>query len=247
MSARRDRFRVLVVAEGANPESMGAPLAGYFHARALMRVTDAHLVTHTRNAEGLRRDGLGERDVTVIDSDRALRVAFRIREAFVGRQREDHPAPQGLQTLAYPYFEYLVWQKFGDTIRKGSYDIVHRILPASPTAPSLLARRCARTGVPFVLGPIQGDAPWPRAFDGIVPGYRATRRYSAAILLGSPDMLARIPKKYRTKCIYLPSTESVSWEAKARHVVEVYRWVLGRRNEKPDFEMSVAEGVRGKG
>ena len=26
-----------------------------------------------------------------------------------------------------------------------------------------------------------------------------------------------------------------SWDAKARKMVEVYEWVLGRRNEKPEF------------
>jgi glycosyltransferase involved in cell wall biosynthesis len=39
------------------------------------------------------------------------------------------------------------------------------------------------------------------------------------------------------------ATEFYTWEAKAVRTLEVYRWVLGRRQSKPRFDESVPEGV----
>jgi glycosyltransferase involved in cell wall biosynthesis len=126
-----------------------------------------------------------------------------------------------LSSLTYPYFEWLLWRKFGAAIQAHQFDVVCRLIPLSPTAPSLLARRCAQAGVPFVLGPLNGGVPWPRAFNSarhqenewlsyvrglykLIPGYRATRDFASAIIVGSRATLELEPQRYHHKCVYIP-------------------------------------------
>src|SRR6185436_17681450 len=124
-------------------------------------------------------------------------------------------------SVSYYYFEKLLWRQFGARIREHEFDIVHRITPLSPTVPSLLASRCARAGVPFVLGPLNGGVPWPAAFHAerrrekewlsyvrgvykLLPGYGATRRRSSAIIIGSRDTWKQMARRYHQKCVYIP-------------------------------------------
>ena len=123
--------------------------------------------------------------------------------------------------ISYAYFERLVWRRFGKAIQAGAFDVVHRLTPISPTLPSRLAGWCAGAGVPFVWGPINGGVAWPREFDSArraerewlsyvrglhrwVPGYRATRRNAAAVIVGSTATWQQMPERYRNKCFYIP-------------------------------------------
>jgi glycosyltransferase involved in cell wall biosynthesis len=75
--------------------------------------------------------------------------------------------------------------------------------------------------VPFVLGPLNGGVPWPKGFSSVQrrekewlshirglykiwPGYRSTRKNSAAILVGSRVTFDQVPSQYRDKTIYMP-------------------------------------------
>ncbi|MBK9386727.1 MAG: glycosyltransferase family 4 protein [Planctomycetes bacterium] len=215
-------LRPLLIAEAANPEWVSVPLVGWSHAHALLKKTRGHLVTQIRNRDAILRAGLVEgRDFTAIDSERSARLADRVARLLRGKSGVAWTMVTALQSLAYPHFERLVWKQFGARLRAGEFDLVHRITPLSPTTPSSLAKRCARIRVPFVLGPLNGGLPWPRAFDRerrrerewlsyirgaykLMPGYRATRAHAAAILVASRATAEQMPKRQRGKCYYLP-------------------------------------------
>jgi glycosyltransferase involved in cell wall biosynthesis len=201
---------------------VSVPLEGWSHAQAISRIADVHLVTQIRNREAILRAGLVEGEqFTSIDSERITRPTYKIASLLRGGPGKGWTTLTALMSLAYPYFEWLIWRRFGAAIRTRQYDVVHRLTPLSPTAPSLLAGKCRRAGVPFIVGPLNGGVPWPKGFDAarrqerewlsyirgiyqLLPGIRATRRNASALLIGSHDTWDQTPAKYHHKCIYVP-------------------------------------------
>ena len=217
-----DKPRVLVIAEACNPDWVSVPLVGWSHYAALREVVDAHLVTHPRNREALIKHGLEEgRDFTIIDNEHVARPMYRAASLLRGGKGKGWTTVTALGWPAYWEFERLVWKRFGEELKRGAYDIVHRLTPLTPTMPSRLATKCKKVGVPFVLGPLNGGVPWPRGFDDrrraerewlsyvrnafkLMPGYRTTRRDASAILVASRDTLDQMPTTCRDRCIYIP-------------------------------------------
>lgn len=216
------RPRILAIAEAANPDWVSVPLVGWSLAHALRDVADVHLVTHSRNREAILEQGYHEaRDVSFIDSDSVAGPLWKLGEKLRMGQGKGWTTVQALNALAYPYFERLIWSAFGARLQAGEFDIVHRITPLSPTISSSLAKRCARIGVPFVMGPLNGGVPWPEGFEAerraereylsylrsaykALPGRDATLRHAAALLAGSRHTASEIPARYQEKVFYLP-------------------------------------------
>ena len=216
---------VLLIAETANPEWTSVPLVGWSLARALANITDAHLVTQVRNREAILRAGLTEgRDFTAIDSERVAALFWKMSERLRGGAGKGWTTVSAFASLAYYAFELEVWRLFGARLRAHEFDLVHRITPCSPTSQSLIAKKVAKCGVPFVLGPLNGGVPWPknfidrqhaerewlshvRSFYRLMPFYRATRKYSAAIIAASKYTRSEIPRWAQNKTVYIPENE----------------------------------------
>lgn len=224
MDLQRDvpRMRVLLIAEQCNPEWVSVPLEGWSHSQAIARKIDAHLVTQIRNRDALLRAGRREgRDFTAINSEALEGRIYRLADRFRGGANKGWTLITGAAALTYPYFEHLIWKRFSRHIRNGEFDIVHRLIPLTPTSPSFLASKCRQAGVPFILGPLNGGVPWPKHFDSarrkekewlsyvrdaykLLPGYRSTRGSASAILIGSRDTWRQMPASYHAKSVYIP-------------------------------------------
>ncbi len=222
MSDVASRPCVLLIAEAANPEWVSVPLIGWSLARALGQIADVHIVTQIRNREAFLRAGLSEgTDFTAIDNEAIARPLWALGKVLRMGEGKGWTALQAVSAAAYPAFERKVWRLFGQDIRTGQYDIVHRITPLSPTIPSPIAKKCAENRVPYVIGPLNGGVPWPVDFKAeqrrereflaplrsaykALPGRRSTLQSARAILAGSRHTGGEIPASFQDKVIYLP-------------------------------------------
>lgn len=216
------KLRVLIIAEAANPEWTSVPLVGWKLVRALSKVADIHFVTHVRNRDAIVRQGLVEgRDFTAIDNEAFAGRLSRLAELLGGRSGKGWTTRTAFGSFAYYSFEIEVWRQFSERLISGEFDIVHRVTPLSPTSPSILAKKLSRIDVPFLVGPLNGGIPWPKNFQNvqyaerewlshfrqlfkILPGYRATRKYAAAIIVGSEHTYREMPPWSYGKCVYIP-------------------------------------------
>lgn len=222
MSQKPQRPKALLIAEAANPEWSSVPLIGWSLSNAIAQQVDAHIVTQVRNRDAFLRAGLREGlDFTSIDSEPLERRVWKLTRWLRGGDGKGWTTVTAMSSITYYYFEHLVWQRFSEQIRSRQYNIVHRITPLTPTAPSLLAKRCSQAGVPFILGPLNGGIPWPKEFDRErrrerewlsyvraayrwLPSASSTIRHAALVIAGSKYTLSQLPNEYAGKYFYMP-------------------------------------------
>jgi len=216
------RPHVLLIAEAANPEWVSVPLVGWSLANAIREQSNAHFVTQVRNRAAILRAGLIEgKDFTAIDNESIAAPLHKLSNLVRGGVGKGWTTSTAISVFAYYSFESKVWRLFKDRLEDGEFDLVHRITPLTPTSPSIIARRLAKIGVPFVLGPLNGGLPWPKGFIDrqhaekewlahvrgayrLLPGYGSTRRNAAAIIVGSQQTLHQMPAWCQDQCVYEP-------------------------------------------
>jgi glycosyltransferase involved in cell wall biosynthesis len=216
------RRRVLMLAESAHPRSQSVSWVGWSIYRALSARADVHLVTRGANRQAILDVGLLEgRDFTAISLEKLERPMLKLASRLRGGENKGWTTLMALSLPLYYAFEQEVWRCFAAPVAARAFDVVHRVTPVSPTMPSLMAARCRRAGIPFVVGPLNGGLPWPAEFSDrrraenewlsyirsayrLVPGYRSTRSAASALLVGSRFTLSEVPSRYRDKCVYLP-------------------------------------------
>lgn len=221
-SQSKTRPRVLIIAEAANPALTSAALVGWSCARAIAAETEAHIVTEWRNRDDFLRAGLIEgKDFTAINNRRLQHLSWSLTNKLSGKGNFSWSLYAMLSNLVYPFFERALWREFGPRLKAGEFDVVHRILPLSPTTPSWIAPKLKKIGVPFVLGPLNGGVPWPKGFEDLrrnerdfagklralyklTPGLKSTRECSSAILSASRTTLKEIPEALQQRCVFIP-------------------------------------------
>src|SRR5258708_2260708 len=102
----RRPYRVLQIAEAANPEWSSVPLEGWSLSRALAKLTDAHLVTHVRNQEAIARAGLIEgKNFTTIDNEHVASPVYKLASRLRGGDGKGWTTLMAFSSLTYYSFE----------------------------------------------------------------------------------------------------------------------------------------------
>lgn len=192
-------MRILLIMEQCNPLWPSVPQVAYQIYEHLQRIAQVHLVTHQRNAAGLRAT-CPERRIDYVEESAQIRAYYRLVSGVAARGSTNWPL---LHTLAYPVyaeFDRKVYKRYGQRVLAGEYDAVMAMSPVLPRYPYSIAKVCQE--VPFILGPVNGGLPYPdgfrkiawkeyahfnglRALGKCLPGYRESYRLASRVLAGS--------------------------------------------------------------
>jgi glycosyltransferase involved in cell wall biosynthesis len=215
------KLRILIIADMCNPRMTSVPLEAYSLAKALSARDDLDvtLVTHGFNREALEPDPIAARArLHFIELPSYVRQWLRLGYSLRGGKQLSWTTMAAFGWPVYMLFEKRVFRQFRDKLRGGSFDLVHRICPVSPTYGSPLA---SLTKVPMVIGPLNGGLPWPYAYPRLqtqerewlvplrklyrwLPYYRSTYRHIRGVIVGSWHTAMEIPTWYRGRRYYVP-------------------------------------------
>lgn len=211
-------MRILLIAEACNPEWTSVPLVGWNWYRHLCELVDITLVTQIRNREAILRRAPAPNKIVFIDSERVAKPCYRLARLLTLGRGLGWTTQQAAMWLPYLYFEKLVVDQLGRELRRGQYDIIHRITPLSPVYPSPLV---TWTSTPVVLGPLNGGLPWPkgttrtrfaemeflsytRQVYQMLPYVRRTYRQAGAVIAGSRHTQRELERTFGIRCEYMP-------------------------------------------
>jgi glycosyltransferase involved in cell wall biosynthesis len=214
-----NRLRILAIAHGANPESISISLISYLHANALAQLHSVTLVTRANNEAALRRAKSNLASIETISMpwlDRIWEWTFQhlLKSNFHSR----FYTPMSMPVLGYA-FEWTAWRRLRNRIKNGDFDVVLRISPVNSILPSIFPFFLRNHSTPFVIGPLNGGLPWPRAFSQaskqkswidklrsaykFLPFSRSTYSGAAAILAASSQTCAEF-SEHRDKIFFVP-------------------------------------------
>jgi glycosyltransferase involved in cell wall biosynthesis len=217
----QDRLRILLLAEACNPAWPGEPLIGYNLATALAARDELALtvVTQVRNKKALADDPLGERaDVVYVESEFIAKPLFQLARFLERSTSVSWTVTTALAWPSYVVFEWMVYRRLRDRLRRKEFDLVHRITPISPGMAGPLA---SRVELPVLLGPLNGGLPWPRghsdrqAEEGErvatwrrhhvrLPFYKSTLSSAAGLIAGSRYTAGSLPSDVKAQRFFMP-------------------------------------------
>ena len=212
------RLKVLLLADVCNPDWPSLPIVGYKYAKAISNYADVTVATQIRNRPNIERDGLGKAKVVYLDTERIAKPFYQLAAFLRGGSSKGWTIQMAMDYPTYLAFEWKAQQYFQQDLKNGAFDLVHRITPMSPTLPSYMASRCP---TPFLLGPLNGNLPWPKAFTAelkrekewlthlrnaykFLPFYRSTYYQTNGILAAFDHTIADLPLSLRPKTINFP-------------------------------------------
>jgi glycosyltransferase involved in cell wall biosynthesis len=193
-------------------------VVAYKYALALGEDVELTLVTQILNKPNIDEAGTGSMQVDYINIDLLAKPLDRFGKWLRGGNQLGWTTQIAIVYPVYVAFELMCWWRYRSRLRRGEFDLVHRIMPMSPTLPSPMARL---SPVPFILGPLNGGLPWPAAFRSLnkkekewlrpvrslykkMPFSQSTFRCSAAILASFNHTIADLPAEALWKTIDFP-------------------------------------------
>lgn len=176
------------------------------------------VVTQVRNKLNIDREGTGKAEIVYLDTEKIAAPIYKLAVALRGGTTTGWTIQMAINYPSYLAFEWAAWKRFQQDLQNGRFDVVHRITPMSPTLPSPIAKW---SPVPFLLGPINGNLPWPKQFTTelsrerewlsplrnaykLLPYYRSTYARSAGILASFDHTIADLPASVKAKTINFP-------------------------------------------
>jgi glycosyltransferase involved in cell wall biosynthesis len=215
------KLSVLIVAESCNPRWTSVPLVAYSLVKALSARHDLEvtLISQVRNREALESDPIASQvRLHFIDNEFVGRPFFLVGERLRGGSQLSWTTAQAFSWPAYIVFEKMIFRQFRAELRAGSFDLIHRLSPLSPTMGSPLA---TLTDVPMLIGPLNGGLPWPRAYPDLwkherewltplrklyrwLPYHRSMYRHLCGVIAGSRHTASEIPACYGGRRFYVP-------------------------------------------
>jgi glycosyltransferase involved in cell wall biosynthesis len=198
-----------------NPDWPSLPIFGYKFARAIANYADVVVVTQIRNKPSIDREGMGNAEVVYLDTENIAAPIYKLAVALRGGTNLGWSLQMAMNYPSYLAFEWAAWKHFRQDLQNGQFDVVHRITPVSPTLPSPMAKL---SPVPFLLGPLNGNLPWPKQFMSelnrerdwvnylrnvykLLPYYRSTYTSAAGILAAFDHTIDDLPASVKSKTI----------------------------------------------
>jgi glycosyltransferase involved in cell wall biosynthesis len=212
------RLRVLLLGPDCDPEQVSIPFVTYSHAAALAQLHDVTLAARAPVEASVRRANAPFRAIEVV----RMPLLERFYAWSMHRIFKNNYDSQVLTAFGYPFsiaFEWHAWRQLRRRILAGEFDVVLRLVPMTPSLPSLFAFFLRKGPIPFVIGPLNGGLPWPSGFAQLenqkewvwklrdlyryLPFASSTYRHAAAIIAASSQTYSEFAK-YREKLFFVP-------------------------------------------
>ena len=152
-----DSPRVAIVADNASLRFGGeAALPFHFFRVLRKRKVEAWLVVHERCREAVEEAFVEDLEHVIFVPDLVLhRLVYGL-----GRPLPDRVSMMTSEVLLSLLTQWQLRREVRNLVGQGKVDLVHQPIPVSPRLPTLMRR----TGVPVVIGPMNGGMDFPEAF-----------------------------------------------------------------------------------